>query len=745
MFVLAKGPLSQATRPATTATPSMPQPVIGLTLTQLLLAGAVLVSTPLQACGPDFPLQLLSDRAQHLQNLPEPSFATEVLQLASAISPLPQPAVVYLSKYDWQLDRSVTATEQAEQQLLPANEAALVKQLRQQSSAQAALQLGKSLPLEIKLYTAAAVAFTQQPALAQELFEQLLALPAPAQQQRRSWALFSLARLHASNGEPAKATELFKQLQQEVSQGLADPLQLAVASLGEQARLSLQQQDWQQAIGLYAAQAQYEESGRASLKMLATQLLALSDPELTPLLQQKNVSRLLSIYLLTQLQSLGYNAPEQLSRLLTLLQSQPDWQLPNALELAAISYQQGQYQNAEKLLQQAADRPLKWWLSAKLALRNNQLDQAASAYAKASKAFPTELPAPDKRAEYRYDEPFASQLANQQLQTQCRVQAEAGVLELQRGEYLQAMRLLYQAGPEFWQDTAYVAERVLTSRELKQFVDTEVPAGQPKAPSQWSWFGDTEPNTLLRQLLARRLMREGQLAQAQPYFVEPQLQQLAKQYQQLQQASKSAWLDSYGVHLHLDLGQLKRAQALFELAALTRAHGLELLGYEMAPDFQVFYGQFAYDEQDNAGTDSSNWLIPDLERARVAQSVAVPNQRFHYRYLAAELAARSADLWPQNSQAFAASLCHATTWLINRDPQQARQYYQRYLQQGPYVSWGADFGIACPEPDAVSARKRLHSNFKASLPSGRRLLAASTLVLLLVTAGWLWWRRRQHA
>jgi len=285
---------------------------------------------------------------------------------------------------------------------------------------------------------------------------------------------------------------------------------------------------------------------------------------------------------------------------------------------------------------------------------------------------------------------------------------------------------------------------VLTSRELKQFVDTEVPAGQPKAPSQWSWFGDTEPNTLLRQLLARRLMREGQLAQAQPYFVEPQLQELAKQYQQLQQASKSAWLDSYGVHLHLDLGQLKRAQALFELAALTRAHGLELLGYEMAPDFQVFYGQFAYEEQDNAGTDSSNWLIPDLERARVAQSVAVPNQRFHYRYLAAELAARSADLWPQNSQAFAASLCHATTWLINRDPQQAHQYYQRYLQQGPYVRWGADFGIACPEPDTVSARKRLHSNFKASLPSGRRLLAASTLVLLLVTAGWLWWRRRQH-
>ena len=46
-------------------------------------------------------------------------------------------------------------------------------------------------------------------------------------------------------------------------------------------------------------------------------------------------------------------------------------------------------------------------------------------------------------------------------------------------------------------------EMVLTTAELQQFVDAEVPQGQPKADSQWSWFGDTEPNTLLRQLLAR--------------------------------------------------------------------------------------------------------------------------------------------------------------------------------------------------------------------------------------------------
>lgn len=563
-------------------------PIAALALLTMLGSTAL---SPAQACGPDFPLQLLSDRGLHLQTLPEPAFALAVLPLASVTVQWPQPEKIFSSQYDWQQQRLISATEQAEQQLLPQQQAELVKQMRAQPDADAALKLGAALPAELRLYTAAAVAFERAPEQATALFEQLLALPAAEQQQRRSWALYSLARLQASEGKRDSAILLFQQLREEVSKGLNDPLQLAVASFGEEARLYLNQQDWQQAIGLYASQAQWQESGRASLKQLAGQLLQMPDAGLQPLLSQPKVSRLLSIYLLTQLQSLSYSAPEQLSRLLQLLQQTPALQLPNALELAAISYQQGQYQNAEHLLAQASDMPLKWWLTAKLALRNQQLDQAAAAYAKASKAFPTALPPPAKAAEFQYDEPFTSQLTRQQLQTQCRVQAEAGVLELQRGEYIQAMRLLYQAGAEYWQDAAYVAERVLTTTELRQFVEQEVPVGQPKTASEWSWFGDTEPNTLIRQLLARRLMREGDVIGAQRYFIEPKLQQLAARYQQLLQDSQPGpfqnWLEPLARRLHVDIGQLARADALFTLAKLTREHGLELLGYEMAPDYQV--------------------------------------------------------------------------------------------------------------------------------------------------------------
>ncbi len=701
-----------------------------------------LASVPALSCGPDFPLQLLSERGTHLQNLPEPEFAVLVRQLASLPASWPQPEKTFQSQYDYQTDRLVSSTEQAEQQLLPAEDAKLVATMRQQPDAAAALQAGKDLSDELRFYTAGAVVFSKDPKAAATLFQQVLALPATAQQQRRSWALYSLARLQAETA-PEQAIQLWQKLRAEVAAGLADPLQLAVASLGEEARLLLAKQQWQQAIGLYATQAHYDASGYASLLQLSRQLLAKPDAELQPLLQQPAVSRLLSIYLLTQLSGLQYSAPQQLTRLLQLLQQTPDIQLANALELATISYQQGQYDNAAILLKQAADSPLKWWLSAKLALRSNDLTAAAAAYAKASKAFPTALPAPAKAPEYQYDEAFSRQISRKQLQTQCRVEAEAGVLALQRGEYLQAMRLLYQAGAEFWQDTAYIAERVLTTAELQQFVDAEVPTGQAKADSQWSWFGDTEPNTLLRQLLARRLLREGQTDMALRYFVEPKLQQLAQQYQQLQQKSRAnalqQQLERLGLYLQLDLGQLGRADALFQLARLTRQHGLELLGYELAPDYQVFYGQFEFYQTDTPPL----WPIPAAEQQRLTQTAPVPDKRFHYRYVAADLAAQSAELWPQNSQAYAASLCAATTWLINRDPEVAQQYYRQYLQNGAYVPWGADFGIRCPEPDAVSAEKRLRTNFQTSLPRQRDLALGGGTVLLLAGAGWWALRRRK--
>jgi hypothetical protein len=701
------------------------------------------------ACGPDFPLQLTDNRAQSLSQLPEPLFAIQLKVLALSEPVFTIPAQTFMDRYDYQQDRLISATEQAEQQLLSPADAALVARLRQQHSAAAALQLGTALTAELRLYTSAAVAMANgDDPTAEQLFRQVLALPIAEQQQRRSFALYSLARLLQRQGQSPATTEaltLLQQLREEVVAGLPDPLQLGPASLGETARILKQQGDWQQAIGLYASQASYSESGRASLLQLSRVLLAMPDQQLQALvLQHSKVAGLLSQYLLSQYSGLSYADPSQVSRLLRLLAADPQRKLANATELAAIYYQQGDFALASALLAQATDSPLRWWLTAKLAVQANDLAAAAAAYAKAAAAFPTSLPPPALSTDRFAEVSVAEQQRQAEVANQCRVQAEAGVLHLQRGDYLAALQLLYQSGAEYWQDTAYIAERVLTSNELQQFVDLQVPPGQPKAPSDWNYFGDTEPNTLLRQLLARKLMREQRFAAALPYFVDPALRQLASQYLDAYQQNKPTWFSRIGQSLGLNFGHLAQAEARFTLARLTRQHGLELLGFEMAPDYQVFYGQYEFWQPEKPPV--LPWPVPAAEQQRVSASSAVPDKRFHYRYLAAELASQTADLLPANSQAFAASLCHATTWVIHRDPAEAQRYYQRYLQQGPYVPWGADFGSRCPAPDFAAAASRLQHNTRQQwsqlLPP--RWVAVTALVAGLALGLLGWHRRRQN-
>lgn len=694
-----------------------------LLLSCMTLAGSAL------ACGPDFPMMLSSDRTETFAVLPEPVFLVEVQALAatvpdfSALIAKPQ-AVVFEDSYDYQNDRWVSATEQAEQQLLSKEHAKIVLQMRQSATVQQALSVGEALPAELRFYTAAAVAFAQQDyQLAIELFRQVLALPSDQQQQRRSWALYSLGRALLKQNvteHSAEVSALYNQLQQEVAAGLADPLQLAVASLGEQAKLAKQQGDWAGAIGLYAAQSRWSESGRASLLLLSKELAAMPDQELMPLVQTPAVAALLSRYLMTQFSALSYLEPEQLQRLLVALNQVPDIQLKNATPLATVAYQQGQFALVKQLLPHLDQSPQAWWLQAKMALKAGDTAKAAEFYAKASKAFaPESLQAGTLPAQQDpYAKPSVKEL---QEQNYCRVQAEYGILELSRGDYLQAISLLTAAGSEYWQDTAYIAERVLTLDELISFTALHPVTAVPEK-AQWLYFGDTAVEVLLHHLTARRLMRAGDYQQAQAYFVDPELKQLAQRYQDYAEKAANSWTDN------------AKAQALFEQAKLAREHGLELLGFELAPDYQVFYGQFEPYE-----IDAKTPALPVAEVQRVKSSASTYNNRFHYRQLAAELSAEAAKLVPQNSQAFAAALCHSTKWLLVRQPELAQGYYQQYLQHGPYVSWGAEFGQTCPEPDFVAAKQRQQDNLELKLRQMLRPFKWLLLTLLLAGVGVTGW------
>jgi hypothetical protein len=217
-----------------------------------------------------------------------------------------------------------------------------------------------------------------------------------------------------------------------------------------------------------------------------------------------------------------------------------------------------------------------------------------------------------------------------------------------------------------------------------------------------------------------------------------------------------------GDHAWTDIG---KAEARYAAAKIARENGMELIGFEQGPD----YGDNGGGYQGGSGQ-STETLKGDLvtagERQRFNDSAAQPDRRFHYRYVAADRAVSAADLVPRRSQAFAATLCMATNWMLQGPPdynepedgdttkpvnerqRRAQAYYARYVKQGPYVEWADSFGWNCEEPDFASARKlKRAEQVRAVKHVVRKYLAVEIAVFVLVVAGLVFFviRKRRRA
>jgi cellulose synthase operon protein C len=170
----------------------------------------------------------------------------------------------------------------------------------------------------------------------------------------------------------------------------------------------------------------------------------------------------------------------------------------------------------------------------------------------------------------------------------------------------------------------------------------------------------------------------------------------------------------YAQALHEATGgwrRVDRARAWYQAAVLARNSGMEMMGYEAAPDY------FGIDGAENSGigqSDPGRSFTTDGELSRFAASNARPDRRFHYRFVAVDEAVHAADLLPPRSQAFAAVLCHATSWMMDTAKTDGNEFesgvlvhqlYRRYLKEGPHVAWAAHFGRDCPEPNFESAAR----------------------------------------
>lgn len=666
----------------------------------LSIAIAATLGAPLaQACGPDFPNRLLLDRNGTLLSMPEGNFTFETSRLTPVDPQLPR----------WQ-----APPPPGPMKPMPLSpETVAIKQMRAAKTVEEADAVnGQVLSAAARQYTLGAVAFAARDPRAADYFQQVLALP---DSEQRAWGLrarYSLGRLLMNDygtpedadtsatpprPDPAQlrqALAAFQQVIDRVKSGSDDPDQLALSSLGQQARIHFWLGDIGRAAHLYAQQAaQGDAQGGRSLQYVASYLV---DPQhfeqLKKIVADPLVQQLVTVELFArsgnlQAQDNDSSPPrsQQITqRLLTLLDAETKSGFNGSDRLAALAYRSGNYPLAASLLRHAGDSGLAWWLRAKMALRDGKLQDATAAYAKAAAAFP---------ADESWGEQRGNNYAQETIIPDCRIAGEQAILALNRGDYLQALTLLYRSKDLYWADVADVAERVLTVDELKAFVDKQVPPpSQPLKPEEPNVYNGQvlTPDIHLRQLLARRLMRAGRYQEAQNYFAVPNYraaaQQLAQQFSLARQGSNS---------------KLARAQAYYQTATLLREQGLELTGYEMTPDYGIYGAGYSYlgDAFDTRELTHKSW-ITTAEAARAAKALPPQDNRFlHYRWQAVAAAQKAADLLPPKSQAYGAVLCNAASWVIKRDAKTGRALYKRYLANGKPDAALNKFGYQCPAPD----------------------------------------------
>lgn len=355
--------------------------------------------------------------------------------------------------------------------------------------------------------------------------------------------------------------------------------------------------------------------------------------------------------------------------------------------LAALAYRAGNYSLAQTLLQDAPESGLSEWLKAKMALRAGDIPLATRHYARAAPMFPTDevWGSMDPESPYYHGDKV--------IIPSCRIASEQAILALKRDDYLQATALFYQAKDLYWADLAWVAENVLTLPELQAFVEKNVPVPQhPLKPVDLNNNNDgyyLSPDIIptdvkLRALLGRRLIRHGQYQQAINWFDIPNYRQAAQKLADLMAIAKNK-----------NIPDKQRAQAQYEAARLLRFSGIELAAYEMYPDYAITSGQYS---EPFEYSNNDQW-ISRKEKQRFRHAIPTVDEHFlHYRWQAAEWAGQSADLLHPKTQAWAAVLCHAASWIRYLDPETGALIYQRYVKNGKSFDWVAHFGRDCPEP-----------------------------------------------
>lgn len=532
---------------------------------------------------------------------------------------------------------------------------------------------------------------------ARDSWERLLLRPETERRHKSTWAAFMLGRSW-EKANPEKAIDYFHQVRDLARHGYRDSLGLAAASLGLEARVCLAQTNYQKAIELYLEQMASGDPTATNSLLAVAERAVNAGPEILGLLAKNAHSRkVITAYLISMpsghpvySDSRDYLPAGQsmTQRWLQAVETAGIRDVDSAEALALAAYQANDIETADRWIRRAPDSPVAQWLRAKLLLRAGKLQEAASLLARLSSRFPiihegTNAPPAQERKDVLMVGGDSG--SGYGISAERQVQGELGVLRLARGEYVQALDSLLNAG--FWMDAAYVAERVLSLEELKTYVDRFWPAAPPEQVAQEEeHWGDSDvcPARLreqIRYLLARRMTRGQPNEAARDYYPTA----WAASFDALLNEWRAGWDETSPAH--------DRAMALFRAALMTRTNGMELVGTEVAPDWHIHDGQFDYGVTgEERGTNKLARVLRASadELRRNSEYLPEPDRRYHYRYQAASLAWESARLLPNNTDETAYVLWQGGSFLKHREPQIADYFYKALVRGNRQTALGAE-------------------------------------------------------
>lgn len=498
-----------------------------------------------------------------------------------------------------------------------------------------------------------------------ERWKQVLALPERERRDREVWASFMVARDNDRLEDYDRVLAL-------VDGGAPDLLGLANESIGEKARVHFESQEWRPAVDLYLQQVGDGDWGaQNSLRMVVREALRVGAMDAWA--EDPVLARVMTAWILAN--GGPYPDPGELERSrrwLDAVERSGAAPLVDADHLAWAHYQLGDVDAAQRWLDRSVETPLERWLRGRLLMRAGKLEEAEAVLVRAARTFPASERWDDGQVPERtwYDGMSPSEQA----------WGDVGMIRLARQDWKGAFGAFLGSGSD--PDVAYVAERLLdlpTARALIAPLPRRPPPFGLIQRDEWSWRIPTDEGgddrTLaalpsnLRYLLARREMRADRPVDLQDY--PSPLRGAAAALVKARAKAASATRPQ------------RRAAALWQEALLTRRQGLELMGTELDPDYAAMAGEFEVypPTAQRFETDAGPLTATPAEAALWRASAPAPDKRFHYRYVAADLAKQAADLLPEDDPDVPILLCRATTWLLMRDPEAAWPYTKSHIHR----------------------------------------------------------------